>query len=179
MGLSVEAIHTLKRDENFFFKPSYQSVWVDSIGQPELVASFNVRRLLQNIAEGVKETVSPDFWVNAVLPLGFKHDVRMCIVTDLRFQNELNRVRLLGGYVVHIRRDSINVEKETASGNERIIEPYSWDYEINNDGNKTALKTAVQALLADLQQIGGPTGGTKTVFLTEEQRHVDMPIIER
>jgi hypothetical protein len=173
LGLTVEAVHTLKRDENFYFTPPYQSVWVDSLGHSELVRPFNIREYLRNISEGVKEKISPDFFVNLVLPLGFKHDTRICVVTDMRFQNELERVRLHGGYVVHVRRDSIDEVKEEQSN--RIIDSHAWDYEINNDGTRAALKTAVEALLADIQQIGGPKGGTKTLLLSEEQKHVEIP----
>lgn len=70
------------------------------------------------------------------------------VITDLRFENESEMVRKLGGHVIHIRRD--NIEKVNAHESEKGIEILPEDYIIDNNGSFMDLYDAVERIYEDM-----------------------------
>lgn len=67
-----------------------------------------VREILQDLGMAHRHVFGADFWVDQALP---RIDVRglqrlpvRTVVTDVRFDNEAERIRALGGVVVHVWR---------------------------------------------------------------------------
>lgn len=178
-GVSVDAIEAMKIDENFYFNPDYQAFWVDALGKQELVSRFNIRMFLQRFAtEAIRNNIDKNFWINLVLPLTLMHEGRFIVVTDMRFANEMERIKFLQGHTVLIKRDSLDVERHQHHESEALLDPENFDYIIENNGTLEELKAAVEAIYIDLFKAGGPTGGVQVVSLNEEQRYTHVPSME-
>lgn len=60
------------------------------------------RKLLQQIGTDVGRTYDPDIWVNKLVDRAINHIRRgsFVVVDDVRFQNEIDAIRSMGGLVV-------------------------------------------------------------------------------
>lgn len=152
LGIPIELLDSLKLNENFFYIPTEHHYWADRLGHYVDVPRFNIRTYLQKLGtEAMRDCVSENFWVNQILPLTFKHDTRLCIVTDMRFPNEIERVRFLGGKLVRINRASVNVPRVSLQhASEQEFDLDLFDYVINNDGTMKEFELAVQGVLVDV-----------------------------
>lgn len=124
-------------------------------GRTTIVSEQSVRSFLQRYGtESHRDVFGPDFWLDAALPLA--DDVRpgrgpygdaLYVVTDVRFPNEQQRVRDLGGITVRI----VGPDEQTGSHpSEQVLE---CDYEIDNtvrDDGYAALDMALAELLAKI-----------------------------
>lgn len=75
---------------------------VDHLGWEQSKKCPTVREFLQNFGMGIREHVGEDAWVDAA----FKdYDPTVpTVITDVRFPNEIARIRSLGGIIVRIDR---------------------------------------------------------------------------
>jgi hypothetical protein len=69
------------------------------------VGVYTFRTFIQRYGtEAHRDVFGQNFWVDITLPLGGYYPGRAIVVTDVRFRNEAERVRYLGGYNWHIHR---------------------------------------------------------------------------
>ena len=110
-----------------------------------------VRRLLQRLGtEDGRKTIGEDVWVKALLGAGMP--TRLAI-TDVRFPNEGDAIRALGGLVVRVERPGVGPinghESETA------LDGYDFDLVVVNDGTLDELADEMEAVLASCSSNGG------------------------
>ena len=84
------------------------SVYVQE--QDHTVTQVSGRMALQNHGyEGHREIFGDNFWLDYLLPMNNWHDkfdgADVCVVTDVRLDNEAQRIKDLGGFVWKIERD--------------------------------------------------------------------------
>lgn len=92
--------------------------------------------------EAHRDVFGQDFWLDAVLPMNeLRRDADVLVVTDVRFPNEAQRVKDYGGYLWHIRRES--VIPESAHASEAGLSPDWFDVVIDNDKGIPELRHAV------------------------------------
>ena len=122
-----------------FKNTSLPSEW-DVDGRPMLV-----RELLQRAGtEGGRIGIHPDVWVNTTLR-DYRSDLHW-VVSDVRFPNEADRIKKLGGYLVKVVRETLprpshEHESETA------LDSYDkWDYIIYNNYDMEALQDTVDVM---------------------------------
>lgn len=60
--------------------------------------------------EAHRDILNEDIWVDHLLPLDLDHRDRIVVVTDVRFANEAQRVKDLGGELWRIRRPETDIE---------------------------------------------------------------------
>lgn len=71
------------------------------------VVTCTGREFLQRYGtESHRDLFGPDFWVDQCLPLGYDHSREVAVVTDVRFENEAQRIHDLGGTVWQLLRPS-------------------------------------------------------------------------
>lgn len=103
------------------------------------------RRFLQRLgSEGIRDHVSPHYWTD----LGRKFiqtSLQPVVITDVRFPEERDMVRRMGGLWVWIERPGDN----PASGHksEGALDPELADFIVENDGSLDDLRTAVDHLM--------------------------------
>lgn len=102
-----------------------------------------IRRLMQEYGMLMREKYGEDFWVNIALSKILLTDDPSVIV-DLRFPNELEMVKRLGGVAVRITRPGVEAVNDHCSEHQNI----ECDYEIEN--------TSIQHLHERMRQIAYP-----------------------
>lgn len=110
--------------------------------------SPDVRVLLQRLGTEVgREMFGDDFWVNHAIdsiPDGAK-----AVIADVRYPNEADRIRQLGGKVIRVERPFVYAANEHPS--ETALNDYDFDLVINNDGSIEALHAKVDSIIGQLE----------------------------
>lgn len=98
-----------------------------------------VRQQLENIGMAVRKRFGEDFWANLVLERARLHD--RAVISDVRFVNEAEAIKALGGKLVKITRPGHSPRQfET-----ELEEWTDWDGELDNSGSIVDLEQAVVA----------------------------------
>ena len=89
----------------------------------------DVRQLLQRLGTEVgREMFGEDFWVNAALDKA--PDGSKIVFADVRFPNEADAIKKLGGKVFRVQRDGVGPANDHIS--ERALDDYEFDGVIDN-----------------------------------------------
>jgi len=111
------------------------------------MSAVTVRRLLQWWGTEYRRSEDPDYWTRAWQRKvsGFQLDLIHILVDDVRFMNELDVIRNLGGYFVKIDRPGIAAGGNHAS--ETSLDAFhDWDEVILNDGSLEEFKCKIEQL---------------------------------
>jgi hypothetical protein len=104
----------------------------------------DVRRLLQRFGtEVARELWDEDFWVNAAIrsaPDGSK-----IVFSDVRYPNEADAVKKLGGYVIRIERPEVGPANKHTS--ETALNDYDFDEVVVNDGTIKELNDKIKEVV--------------------------------
>lgn len=139
---------------------------------------MTVREFLQKLGtEGLRNGLHTNVWVNALFA-DYKRKTQMgpdsfdsptasgdypnWIITDVRFPNEAQAIKELGGVVVRIERGfdeldlgpvQLHIERQphTLHPSETALDNWSFDYVINNKGTLEQLLEATKTLLNNIQ----------------------------
>lgn len=110
---------------------------------------ITAREFLQHYGvEAHRDIFGDDFWVDQVLPdenypnRGW-YD-RNAVITDVRFENEVIRVRKNGGAIINIQRDSTQAEDHAS---EQAIDSKYIKHTIQNNGSIEDLHKSVDEFL--------------------------------
>lgn len=130
----------------------------DAVGYVEAKKNPEVRRLLQALGTEVgRDMISPNVWVDIAERTIRDHwDAgRSVVITAIRFPNEIEMVRGLGGKSVWVERPvearmaGTEATSEEVSGHasENSVFPGDFDQSIVNDGTLEELYEAVEELI--------------------------------
>jgi hypothetical protein len=105
------------------------------------------RHILQVMGtEFGRNMLHPDIWVNSLLSQHRPFDYWCC--TDVRFVNESEGIRKLGGLVIRINRNTNSTDTHLS---ETALDNYTdWDYVIDNNGTLEELKEKVKIMCLEL-----------------------------
>jgi len=123
----------------------------------EGIPGWTGRQIAQHIGTEGFRAIHPDVWINYALAEADKFlraDFRYVLFSDVRFQNEANRIKAEGGIVVRIKRPCIEDQPRQGIANhasEAEIDTITADYVINNDGSLNDLQEKARNLLCQLQ----------------------------
>lgn len=109
---------------------------------------IDVRSFLQDLGQGIRE-YDETFWIDRLrdsLPEG-----RDIVITDVRYPNEMNMIRMLGGQIWHIMRpDNETVVGEAAEHpSEMLHETFIPDVTIENVSTLHDLHSKVESLMTE------------------------------
>ena len=145
-----------KESRDWREQPDY--FWSNIMGR-----SFTPREALQKMGTEVgREIFHPDVWVQTLK----KRLTGDTVITDVRFQNEMDFIRNNKGYIIHVKRgklpDWYEVAARANGGNLQALEdmkeygihPSEWkwiggkvDWTIENDSSIVALAYNLEAIL--------------------------------
>lgn len=115
---------------------------------------YNWREFLQRFGTEMGRGVfGENFWVDQILPLGqaFRyHQLENIVVTDARFNNELERIKRLGGYNFRVIRPGYDGEEHAS---EQVPDPELIDQIIHNDGTIDDLRGKVADALVNVYHV--------------------------
>ena len=107
-------------------------------------SDMTVRDMLQKIGtDAMRDNLHPDVWVNALFSnYGYNNK---WIITDVRFPNEVERIKQHNGTLIKVVRPGI-VTLDHYS--EKALDDFDgWDHVIINDGDRYDLIKTVKAVL--------------------------------
>jgi len=109
-----------------------------------------VRALLQEYGTEVRRADDPRYWVKKVA--GWVEDYRpqRLVVPDVRFRNEIEFVRALGGRYVRVDRPGVESVALDTHASESELDGVEPDYVIRNDGTLKDLERRVGAMAREL-----------------------------
>jgi len=99
--------------------------------------------------ESHRDVFGESFWLDYTLPVQGFYPGREIVVSDVRFKNEADRIRTLGGYVITIHRESV-VSDENPHRSEQI--EFVADFEVQNNGTLEELFARTDDILVRLGQ---------------------------
>jgi len=145
LGIPVEVLEYLKGEEEWHYRAD------DGSWRPQGYArSFNMRTFLQRYGtEAHRDVFGQDFWIDSALPPDLDHTGRIVVVTDMRFPNEMERVKDLGGYCVYVFRPQ-GENKAHKHPSEQDLPKREFDWTISNDGSLDHLRVVVLSMWNDL-----------------------------
>ncbi|MFE6494113.1 hypothetical protein [Streptomyces sp. NPDC057747] len=108
-----------------------------------------VRRILQHMGQTIRD-LDPDFWIRQALrKVDEAEGIGLpCVITDVRYPNEVEALRRRGFYLVHIDRPGVGPANDHAS--ETSIRPDDADERLHNIGTLDELTTCVEEMWARL-----------------------------
>jgi len=119
------------------------STLVEFVGWERAKEARDVRRFLQRLgSEGIR-SIAPTFWVDTALRTIADTDDPV-VVTDVRFPNEANALRALGGTLVRIVRPGTDTADAHAS--ETALDGYAEDYRVNNAADVATLHEVARVI---------------------------------
>lgn len=93
------------------------------------------RYIMQTLGtEWGRETISPDLWTDAFCAQVAKHDKVIC--TDIRFHNEAELIKSLGGILVCVNADERLGPLESAHSSETELQQIETDVTVYNNGSE-------------------------------------------
>lgn len=99
-------------------------------GYKETSYGDEIRRLLQRLGtEAGRNLLGTNIWVDAALT--GHHENAKIVVTDVRFPNEAERIKELGGIVVRVSRPGVSAVN--AHPSETSLDDWPFDYTLENN----------------------------------------------
>lgn len=128
------------------------NLYMSTDGDEPLCAVTGRETLQRYGTEAHREIFADNFWVDALLPTDPVNDwttkfpgADIVLITDVRFENEAERISALGGVVVEVCRPGGDESDTHAS--EKPLPGWMIDYAMNNQGSIDDLRENVKSLL--------------------------------
>lgn len=94
----------------------------------------SIRSALERYGEeSHRQVFGADFWLDACIPEGFDHAGRLVFVTDVRYPNEAERIRAVGGHVVRVIDPDAPAPEPGAHTSRQPLHPSLVDVHVLND----------------------------------------------
>jgi dephospho-CoA kinase len=121
-------------------EPRFLKDAVDRWGWEEVKKHTQVRRLLQNIGLGARTVIDDSVWIS--LALKKIHNIEKVVFTDVRFENEADQIKSLGGKIWRVKR--INIDAVNSHVSESELDSYNVDQIFVNNGTIEELTILLQ-----------------------------------
>ena len=107
------------------------------------------RQILQEIGtDYCRKNYGEDIWIKRMKYELSKSKDTNIVISDIRFPNEAEAVREMGGYLIKIIRNNIEISDKHIS--EQLIETISFNNSIKNDGTFQEYKNKIDKLISSI-----------------------------
>jgi hypothetical protein len=115
----------------------------------DVLGGKTLREFMQKMGtEFGREMIHPEMWLRA---LGYRiRGKEKVVITDLRFPNEAEFIKALGGIIIEIHRPDL--ERDTSHASEIPLPVNFIDHFIRNDGTILDLQNKVKEIVLDYIQ---------------------------
>lgn len=100
---------------------------------PRIIYQYLGTDIFRNHIQTIMPTIGNNFWVNLTIDNYKNLKNSNVVISDVRFENELNAIKQEGGIIIKIIRPSN--ENNDYHSSESSIQDLKGDYEIINDGS--------------------------------------------
>ena len=107
-----------------------------------------VRHLMQHHGTVQRKMKGNDYWLNKVVEKISTSDTKHAVISDVRYPNEFSWIKDQKGVVVKIVRDMDRNDSVDDHASERWCDYCHADYELDNNGSISDLKSNVFKMLA-------------------------------
>lgn len=110
---------------------------------------MTVGRMQQLVGDGLRQSISYDVWVKALLRDPHRRAGNI-VIADVRHLNEVEAIERLGGVVVRIERDAAKPDdgRDDDHASETALDTYPyWDIIVRNNGTLDDLRESAQKVL--------------------------------
>lgn len=109
---------------------------------------YTYREFLQRVGtEAMRNGIHQNVWVNALFAdYDEEENKSKWIISDVRFKNEAEAIKQLGGIIIRIDRDLPEVENSNHPS-EHDLDNWEFDYTVTNNGTKDELAEKLQEIL--------------------------------
>lgn len=139
----------LKRAAAILFDIPFAEVMSDEF-KDAVIPGWNLtgRDILQRLGtEAMRHNFGEDFWIRRWAIEYDRRQPQRCVVADVRFENEADHLRSLGGQIIHLSRPGAGLKAgEGAHESESGITFRDGDVAIRNDGTISDLARQVSYL---------------------------------
>lgn len=122
---------------------------------PRKVLQFIGTDLFREQLHLIMPWIGKDIWVKAVekkiLDIWKNNENQVVVITDVRFDNEVDAVKNLGGIVIRVNRPSVNTDVDVHPS-EINIEKLDADINIINDGTLDDLYEKFECALKEFEE---------------------------
>ena len=156
IGMSRELMEALKAHENIHVSISGTSALNSLLPSTQLAEAskwqMTIREYLQWYGtEGHRDLFGENFWVDMALPEDLDHSDRLLVVTDMRFPNEIQRVKDLDGVCVKVER-TVGTSFGSHASEQNV--DHMIDYTLDNTGTIEDLEKNVVELINQIKKDG-------------------------
>lgn len=118
---------------------------VEMNGWTEAKKWSEIRQLLQRLGtEAGRNILGESIWIDTALAK-VASPLTNYVITDVRYPNEANAIRAMGGWIGRITREG--TAPVNAHPSETALDDYPWDWEFHNTGTVEDLREIVKAVL--------------------------------
>jgi len=103
---------------------------------PRKVLQFIGTDLLRDQLSNIMPDIGNNIWLEIMKKKILKNPNQKIVIADLRFNNEIEFIKELGGIIIRINRTNNNNDNHES---EKLINTFNVDYELNNNGTKEDL----------------------------------------
>ena len=117
---------------------------VNLVGWDKAKQEPQVRRILQDVGVAARNLFGEDFWVNQALK---SYDGSKVVITDVRFINEADAIKSLGGQIWRVKRLGVSAVNSHVSEHE--MDDYRVDQIFVNNGTIEELTLLIQTRMSN------------------------------
>ena len=129
-----ENLSNIKWEDMPHYERLIQNELLRQINEPEskYIGYMTVREVLQQVATEWFRALRPNIWIDLLLSDIERSDSEYCFISDLRFVNEVDALRAIGGKVIRLTRKIPEYNKDTHSSEVQMDSYTNFDYVIDN-----------------------------------------------
>ena len=132
---------------------SNEQLWGEAKDSIDDFYGITPRQVLQDIGMFMREMYTEEFWIRRFIRFANEHPDQDIVITDVRFENEVQMIKGLDGYVVRIwRPETMNEIIQHTSEKQ----DFDVDAVILNDSTKSELYKQIDDLLSTWYDIPPP-----------------------
>ncbi|HEX7099330.1 MAG TPA: hypothetical protein VF377_08805 [Acidimicrobiia bacterium] len=121
---------------------------VEHLGWDEAKKVPGVRERLQAIGNSARRWIDPMVWIRPVLEKVSQPGD--WVIPDVRFRNEADMIRVVGGYIVKVERGEPNDDPDPSE--QDLADWTGWDYVFDNNGSLGDLGRGIADMLDALNR---------------------------
>lgn len=112
----------------------------DKESQIDWLDGMTPRKMLQTLGtEWGRQMIHPDLWVRALM----RRAPPMCVISDVRFENEAAAIRATGGVIVHIYRRPMMSDSHVSEAGVKFRD---GDFIVHNTGTLSEFINSVESV---------------------------------